>query len=80
MVIPTGCVQKEDWKCHRGECKGIAKVHPKVPTPLMRMVMRAIQRKNEKQTQNKVSFQYIVQVTNGLTHFHAENGNASWFM
>jgi SET and MYND domain-containing protein len=45
--------QRGDWRCHGGECKGIARAVPHSPTPLMRMVARALQRTREMQATHK---------------------------
>ena len=42
--------QRQDWRWHGGECKGIAKVLPHSPTSLVRMVVRALQRMKKEQT------------------------------
>ena len=48
-------MQVKDWQCHKGECKGIAMVRPNTPTPLMRLVVRALQKKSQQQASGKVS-------------------------
>lgn len=46
--------QRRDWPYHKGECRGISAVHPHTPTPLMRLVVRAIQKKKEQENSSQV--------------------------
>ena len=55
IIVTQYCMQAKDWQCHKGECKGIAMVRPNAPTPLMRLVVRALQKKSQQQASGKVS-------------------------
>lgn len=41
-VVTWSPSQRSDWFQHKAECKGISRIHPKVPTDTMRLLARLI--------------------------------------
>ena len=43
-VYDSGCLhtQQEDWPMHKGECPGMAAIHPQLPSDTMRFVLRLL--------------------------------------
>ena len=35
-------LQQDDWPMHKGECPGMAAIHPQLPSDTMRLVLRLL--------------------------------------
>ena len=42
MILVACTLQQEDWPMHKGECPGMAAIHPQLPSDTMRFVLRLL--------------------------------------